>query len=219
MNPDPLAALLDDPAPFLEDSDRAIRRLAVAACAGRLPDPLVRDAILDLAVSDAEPTVRAEAVEVLAGAGEAAVGTLLAATHDPDHRVVEAAATALGEVESRRGVEWLLGAAAGHDDRMVREAAVASLGAIGDDRAVPLLLDLLKAAPPQVRRRAVVALTAFDDPAIEPALRDATNDRNPMVREVAEMVVGDPSHYFGVQPGDGPSIDNEKATRWSGPTS
>jgi hypothetical protein len=37
-----------------------------------------------------------------------------------------------------------------------------------------------------------VALTVFDDPAIEPALRTATDDRNPMVREVAEMVVGRP---------------------------
>ncbi|MEA3502390.1 MAG: HEAT repeat domain-containing protein, partial [Actinomycetota bacterium] len=70
------------------------------------------------------------------------------------------------------------------------EAAVAALGAIGDEAALATLLGLVAVAPPQVRRRAVVALTVFDDPAVEPAIRAAASDRNPSVREAAEMVVG-----------------------------
>ena len=67
---------------------------------------------------------------------------------------------------------------------------MAALGAIGDERAVPTLLSLVAEAPPQIRRRSVVALTVFDGEEIEAAIRAAATDRNPMVREAAEMVVG-----------------------------
>jgi HEAT repeat protein len=87
-------------------------------------------------------------------------------------------------------VPWLIELASTDGDRAGREAAVAALGAIGDDSALPTLLELVVSAPPQVRRRAVVALTVFDDPAVEPAIRTAARDRNPSVREAAEMVVG-----------------------------
>ena len=70
---------------------------------------------------------------------------------------------------------------------------MASLGAIGDDRARPILLDLVRTGPPQIRRRTVVALTVFDGPEIETAIRGALEDRNPMVREAAEMVAGRPT--------------------------
>ena len=167
-----------------------MRRLAVAACADRLDDPDVLARLAALSRSDTDSSVRAETVEVIAAAGERALAVVMAATSDTDARVVEAAATALGEIASPDTINWLIDAALGDGNRLVREAAVASLGAIGDVRAVPALLALLADGPPQIRRRAVVALTVFDDPAIEPALRAATADRNPMVREVAEMVVG-----------------------------
>jgi HEAT repeat protein len=83
----------------------------------------------------------------------------------------------------------LLEAAAG-DDRMLQEAAVAALGAIGDPVAIPLLVELAASGSPQVRRRAVVSLTAFDHDDAEAAITRAAEDRNPMVREVAEMIVG-----------------------------
>lgn len=99
-------------------------------------------------------------------------------------------ATVYGEIADEGAVEWLIDRALHDSDQLVREAAVAALGAIEDDRALPVLLDLIADAPPRVRRRAVVALTVFDDPAIEAAIRAATRDRNPGVREAAEMVVG-----------------------------
>jgi len=58
---------------------------------------------------------------------------------------------------------------------------------------LPVLLDLVATGPPQVRRRCVVALTVFDGDEVEAAIRAAAVDRNPMVREAAEMVVGRPT--------------------------
>ena len=76
------------------------------------------------------------------------------------------------------------------EDKLVREAAVAGLGAIGDERARPTLLHLIASGPPQIRRRCVPALSVFDGEDIAAALLAAATDRNPMVREAAEMVVG-----------------------------
>lgn len=185
-----LTEILDDPLSHLDAADPAIRRLAVSALAGRAGDRSVHDAVAPLLGSDPDGIVRAEAAEILAGSGPRAVPALLAALDDGDVRVVEAAITSLGEMRARPAVHRLLEAAENHADRLVREAAVAALGAIGDATAIPILLAVLASGPPQVRRRAVAALTVFDDPAIEPALRLATEDRNPMVREVAAMVVG-----------------------------
>jgi HEAT repeat protein len=140
--------------------------------------------------ADPDAAVRAAAVELLAEVGETAIELLLEARLDPDPRVVEAVATGLGEIASPRALPWLVDAARNHEDRLVREACVAALGAIGDPEALPVLLELVENGPPQVRRRAVVALTVFDDPMVEPAIRMAASDRNPMVREVAEMIVG-----------------------------
>ncbi len=182
--------LIAEPLAFLAHDDASMRRLAVAACAGRLAEPAVRAAIEERLVVDPDGAVRAEAVEILGGAGADVVELIMEARLDEDTRVVEAAATAFGELVATSAVPWLMEAAAHHPDRLVQEAAVAALGAIGDVRGLPTLLDVLATGPPQVRRRAVVALTVFDDPAVEPALLEARNDRNPMVREVAEMVMG-----------------------------
>jgi HEAT repeat protein len=147
-------------------------------------------ALEQLLANDPEPRVRAEAAEVLAEAGKAALEPLLRATGDEDGIVREAVATGFGELADPVALPWLMSAAAGDPEKLVREAAVAALGAIGDKGAVPLLLELIGNGPPQVRRRSVVALSVFDGPEIEAAIRLAREDRNPMVREAAEMVVG-----------------------------
>lgn len=183
-----LVRLIADPEPFLAVDDPEMRRLAVSVCS---VSPSQHVAVLSrLAIEDADAMVRAMAVEGLGHGGEAALPTLTVAADDEDGSVREAVATAYGELGDPVAVDWLLERARDDDDRLVREAAVAALGAIGDDRAVPVLLELVADGPPRVRRRAVVALTVFDDPAIEPAIRQAAADRNPGVREAAEMVVG-----------------------------
>jgi HEAT repeat protein len=190
---DRLRRLTEHPAGFLDDPDPALRRLAVSALAGSLGTAEELERVLTVLGHDPDPAVRAEAAEVAATAGVAAATALREAAGTEAHpRVVEAIATAVGEVEDREAVPWLLDLAANHADRLVRESAVAALGAIGDGAAVPLLVDLVRSGPPQVRRRCVVALTAFEGPEVEAALEDAVRDRNPMVREAAEMVVGRP---------------------------
>ena len=71
-----------------------------------------------------------------------------------------------------------------------RAGGAAALGAIGHPDAIEPLLEFIRSGPAQVRRRAIAAITVFDDPRIEPAIRKAALDRNPGVKEAAEMVVG-----------------------------
>jgi HEAT repeat protein len=179
---------LGDPLAHLDDTRPEIRRLAAAACAA-LGEAAVRP-LSGLAAHDADEEVRAEAVDVLGRLGPIAYNTVRARCEDPSIRVAEAATTALGEIGDPAAVPWLIEASTNHASLLVREAAIAALGAIGDEQATPTLLKAVKTGKPQIRRRAVVALTAFDGPDVEAALTAARLDRNPMVREVAEMVLG-----------------------------
>jgi HEAT repeat protein len=186
VDPALIEIVFGDPLAHLDHPDPRVRRIAVAGCAGREG---AWAALVGLAASDPAPDVRAEAVEVLAGFGPKALEPVMAATGDEAAPVVEAAATALGELGAG-GIPWLLTAAQSHPDALVQEAAVASLGAIGDSRALPLLLELAQSGKPQIRRRSLVALSAFEGEEAGQAFLRALGDRNPMVREVAEMVVG-----------------------------
>ena len=183
-----LANLLRDPGQFLDTIDPANRRIAVAAS---LRHPHLFDQLAIMLFDDPDATVRRECAEVLGLSGTANPQLLQRALGDEASEVREAAATALGEVAAATSVDVLLHRATDSDeDKLVREAAVAALGAIGDERVVPALIDLLENGPPQIRRRCVPALSVFDGEGIEAALRQAASDRNPMVREAAEMVVG-----------------------------
>ena len=190
-----LERLLDDPVEALSHRDPVVRRLAVSALVGAMDDASVFGAVAALATGDEADRVRAEATEAIGHAGTDLVDEALAvvesARADSATIVVEAAGTASGELADSRSVGWLTDVAAGDGDSMVREAAVAALGAIGDAGAIPVLIDLAGSGPPQVRRRAVVALSVFDGPDVEAAVRAGLEDRNPMVREAAEMGVGE----------------------------
>lgn len=184
-----LDELLAHPARFLDHPEAAVRRLAVAACE-RLDQDAAAGVVAGCLAGDPDPTVRAAAAEVLGRCGPAALEAVWAARTDPDARVVEAVAHALGELSAPAALDWLVERARTDDDPLVQEASVAALGAIGDARALPTLVDLAASGAPQLRRRAVVALTAFEGPEVDAALSRARLDRNPMVREVAEMAGG-----------------------------
>ena len=185
---DRLQQLLDDPGEALTAGDPALRRIAVAAT---LTHPELHRHLITMLAEDESSEVRRESAEVLGRSAIEATPELELALADPVVEVREAAATALGERQSAGSVALLIERAEDEkEDRLVREAAVASLGAIGDYRALPVLLALIETAPPQVRRRCVPALSVFDGDEVEAALRAAAKDRNPMVREAAEMVVG-----------------------------
>ncbi|MEA2009351.1 MAG: HEAT repeat domain-containing protein [Actinomycetota bacterium] len=182
--------MLDDPLPFLSHDDAAVRRLAISVCVASGLRTEAIAAFCRIVTDDDDGGVRAMAAEALGGVGDECDEALTRGRDDDDPRVVEAVATAYGERRDPATVPWLIELATTDGDRAGREAAVAALGAIGDDSALPTLLELVASAPPQVRRRAVVALTVFDDAAVEPAIQGAARDRNPSVREAAEMVVG-----------------------------
>lgn len=145
---------------------------------------------LEILTTEGDPSIRAGAAEKLGACGHDALNILAGLEEDADPTVREALATAYGEVGSRNSVGWLAITARDDTDRHVKEAATAALGAIGDTAGLATLLELINTGPPQVRRRAIAAITVFDDDRIEPAIKRAALDRNPGVREAAEMVVG-----------------------------
>ena len=122
------------------------------------------------------------------GSRSALPAALAAALADPDPLVAVGAAWYLAERRHRPSVAALAAMATGHDDTRCREAAVAALGAIGDPAGLGAVLGALDDKP-TVRRRATVALAGFDDPRVEPALRQAAGDRDWQVRQAAEELL------------------------------
>jgi HEAT repeat protein len=165
----------------LASGDPAVRASALGALErlGALDDEA-----LAAALGDAEVTVRRRAAELAATHPSIDLSTSL---HDDDARVVEVAAWACGEHESRRDVivERLVELAGSADEPLVRESAVAALGAIGDERGLAAILTAC-ADKPAVRRRAVLALAPFDGPEVEAAIERALTDRDWQVRQAAE---------------------------------
>jgi HEAT repeat protein len=185
---DELVRLTQRPDEFLDSPDATLRRMAVTALSQTDTETSL-SRVVALA-TDEDPSVRAAVAETLGSTGTANTETLHRLGGDTEATVREAVATAFGETGDPSAIGWLIDTA-GHDpDRQVREAAVAALGAIGDPSAIDPLLEFVRDGPPQVRRRAIAAITVFDDDRIEPALRLAALDRNPGVKEAAEMVVG-----------------------------
>ena len=162
-------------------SDPAVRATALGALErlGELPDDTLSGAL-----ADPEMEVRRRAAEIAAAHRSV---DLLASLHDRDERVVEVAAWACGEHESRRDdiVERLISLAESATDPLVRESAVAALGAIGDERGLPTIIAACSDKP-AVRRRAVLALAPFDGDDVEAAVDRALADRDWQVRQAAE---------------------------------
>jgi len=161
--------------------DPAVRAVAIGALErlGELDDATLGDALLDPDVS-----VRRRAAEVAATHRSV---DLLASLHDPDDRVIEVAAWACGEHESRRDaiVERLVDLAGAATDPLVRESAVAALGAIGDERGLAAIITACDDKP-AVRRRAVLALAPFDGDEVDTTIERALVDRDWQVRQAAE---------------------------------
>ena len=185
---DDLVRLVADPAAFLDNDDPVLRRMSTTALDTQSANSLF-DVLVAL-LNDDEASVRAAAAEKLGVCGERSLEYLARAQADDAPEVREAVATAYGDLSNASVIPWLVEVGNDDQDRTVKEAAVAALGAIGSDEAIDPLLEFIAKGPPQVRRRAIAAITVFDDPRIEPAIERAAFDRNPGVREAAEMVVG-----------------------------
>jgi HEAT repeat protein len=171
-------AHLDDPEPNI----RAAALSAIARAGHCSADELRR------ALTDPSPAVRHRAVELAAtGMLPTDQVELLPLLSDPDDRIVEVTAWALGEQDPPNplAVAPLCEIATGHADSLCREAAVASLGAIGDPSALPTILATTTDIA-TVRRRAIIALAPFEGPEVDAALERATSDRDWQVRQAAE---------------------------------
>ena len=178
----------------LADRDPRVQAAAFGALA-RLGELTTDD--VQRALDHGAVPLRRRAVEAalnVRGKGSRSVlpGAVAAALDDPDPLVVVDAAWFVGERRYRPAVPSLVRLATGHDDTRCREAAVAALGALGDVDGLPAVLAALSDKP-TVRRRATVALAGFDDPRVEPALRQAAGDWDWQVRQAAEELLDEPS--------------------------
>ncbi|QGG93981.1 HEAT repeat domain-containing protein [Actinomarinicola tropica] len=173
----------------VDDPDPAVRAAALGALdrAGALT---LDD--LEAGLADDAPAVRRRAVELAAAWPGDAPPDLVALLDDPDDRIVEVTAWALGEQQppAPTASAALCDVVRTHADALCREAAVAALGAIGDEAALDTILAATRDIA-TVRRRAVIALAPFDGPEVEAALQRATEDRDWQVRQAAEDLLAD----------------------------
>jgi HEAT repeat protein len=184
------------------DPDARVRISALGALVRRAPKPRARAAWRS-AAADADAAVRRRAAELApllsTRATRATLTTQLLGFLADESLVAEAAAFALGELESRDDREMketdktrvakttraLAGVATGHSDPLVREAAVAALGSIGEPSSLSVVLAATHDKP-AIRRRAVLALAAFEGPEVEAAIARAITDTDWQVRQAAE---------------------------------
>jgi HEAT repeat protein len=174
---------------LVDDPDARVRAGALGALVRAGGARRARDA-WRRSVHDADAGVRRRAAELAPALGRPApVAKLVSLLRDGDPGVAEAAAWALGELDSSArhggGVPALASVARAHPDPLVREAAVAALGALGDPRGLEAILAACDDKP-AVRRRAVLALAPFDGPDVDAALARARDDRDWQVRQAAE---------------------------------
>jgi HEAT repeat protein len=152
------------------------------------PDQLETDA--KKGMSDADPRVRAEALDKLRGVNEPkAQEILIQGLTDPDIRVKIRAIDILGAQQATLAVPLM------NQQLFLRETQavvklhiVAALGRIGDSRGTLPVVGYLKEAPDDAARgTAVFALGEIGDPhATDILVQTVTNDKNPMVRKLAQ---------------------------------
>lgn len=203
----------------LASADGRVRELALGALAraGALDEAAVLAAL-----DDPLPAVRRRAADLAArlAPSDDLMAALRGALADADPLVVEAACWSLGELEvgDPGSVATLSGIARQHVDARVREAALAALAAIGDPAGLEAVLDALGDRP-TVRRRAVVALAAFCGHEVDEALRASAADRDWQVREVAEILLDDPTVTDDRTASSGPdgATDPTRSTDPAGP--
>jgi hypothetical protein len=152
------------------------------------PDQLMQDAKKGMA--DADPRVRAEALDKLRGVNDPkAQEMLIEGLTDPDIRVKIRAIDLLGAQQSTASVPLMTQQLFLRETQaVVKLHIVAALGRIGDSRGtLPVVGYLKQASDDQSRGTAVFALGEIGDPhATDVLVQTVTNDRNPMVRKLAQ---------------------------------
>lgn len=108
---------------------------------------------------------------------------------DDAANVRAAAASALGEIEAKEGVDGLL-AALSDRDAFVEQMSVLALGEIGDRRALPAIRTRLTSDKAAVRYQAIVAFAAMaDGESVHEALRDSLCDEDASIRYISLRLI------------------------------
>ncbi len=140
-----------------EGQDSEAVRTALVEAVSRQKGEGYSEALPDLALHDAQATVRAVAVESLRGVDRDVSGTLTEALADPVSGVREAAARTLGRVGDASAVPALIPILADSSPE-VRAAAARSLGTLRDPQAFEALVGLLDDEHADVRLETLHAL-------------------------------------------------------------
>ena len=152
------------------------------------PDQLKTDA--KKGMSDADPRVRAEALDKLRHVNDPkAQEILIQGLTDPDIRVKIRAIDILGAQQATLAVPLMTQQLFLRETQaVVKLHIVAALGRIGDSRGTLPVVGYLKQAPDDsARGTAVFALGEIGDPhATDILVQTVSNDRNPMVRKLAQ---------------------------------
>ncbi len=152
------------------------------------PDQLMQDAKKGMA--DADPRVRAEALDKLRDVNDPkAQEMLIEGLTDPDIRVKIRAIDILGAQQATLAVPLMTQQLFLRETQpVVKLHIVAALGRIGDSRGTLPIVGYLKEAPDDsARGTAVFALGEIGDPhASDTLVQTVTNDKNPMVRKLAQ---------------------------------
>jgi HEAT repeat protein len=152
------------------------------------PDQLEQDA--KKGMGDADPRVRAEALDKLRSVNDPkAQEILIEGLTDPDIRVKIRAIDILGAQQATPAVPMMTQQLFLRETQaVVKLHIVAALGRIGDSRGTLPIVGYLKEAPDDsARGTAVFALGEIGDPhATDILVHTVTNDKNPMVRKLAQ---------------------------------
>lgn len=185
--------------PFLASPVAAVRAAAVAACE-HIADDAALDAAARLAKEDPEARVRRLALGVVGRARgpkhDATRALFLAAlAGDPDARVRETAAVALGVRGLDEVVPALAAALADPDWRVTTSAAVA-LGKTENEAGAPALVELYRTGADDWRKRAsaVAGLTRLRVPVAVPVLIAALADDEALVARTAYEFLCETAH-------------------------
>jgi HEAT repeat protein len=115
--------------------------------------------------------------------GSAAVEPLIAATEETDWRWKGGAAKALGKIGDERAIGPLIRVL--KSENWPRQEAAKSLKQFADDRAIEPLINALNDWDWHMRVAVADALGAYDQPKVTQALKKATQDPHPRVKEAA----------------------------------
>jgi HEAT repeat protein len=182
----------------LQDNNAYTRRRAIRALS-KTPDPRAVEPLIAQFTKDGGRGLHGEVVRALVAIGSPAVGPLIDALKDEDHRLRQNSATALGYIGDRRAVEPLIEALK-DENWQVRISSVGALAKLGDSRAVEPLITALKDESGWVRPAAATALGYIGDHRAKEPLIAALKDESQRVRSSAATALSKLGDHRAIKP-------------------